>query len=249
MENVAPSGALARRSRQMLQLAFVIIAAGAFITVVGLGLYAVPLAVPGNSVYPFYNVLRGVLFWGGVFVALGGLAFGARAYFTRIDNDLARITGDYLGQYRELDERYWFIRNIDKRGLGYIDAVMVGPPGALVFRIVDDSGNFANEKSNWLKQNRNGEMMPAPINFTEEDVVDIKALRNYLTVNGLGDVPVYGVVVFTRDEAQVQILVKEPVVPVAHLTRLFEMLQSNYLAKERVNQSLVESVANLLYQH
>jgi hypothetical protein len=233
----------------MLQLAFVIIAAGVFITVVGLGLYAVPLAVPGNSVYPFYNVLRGVLFWGGVFVALGGLAFGARAYFTRIDNDLARITGDYLGQYRELDERYWFIRNIDKRGLGYIDAVMVGPPGALVFRIVDDSGNFANEKSNWLKQNRNGEMMPAPINFTEEDVVDIKALRNYLTVNGLGDVPVYGVVVFTRDEAQAQILVKEPVVPVAHLTRLFEMLQSNYLAKERVNQSLVESVANLLYQH
>lgn len=247
MNNVAPSGALARRSRQLLQLAFVVIAIGVFVTVIGLAMYAIPLAVPGNSVFPFYNVLRGFLFWGGALVALGGLAMGVRAYFTRTDNDLARITGDYLSRYQELDNRYWFVRNIKKSGLGYIDAVMVGPPGALVFRIVDNTGQFANEKANWLQKNSRGEYVPARISPTEEDVVDIKALRTFLTRHGLGDVPVYGVVVFTKDESQVEIMVKEPTVPVAHLTRLFDQLQDNYLAKERISQTLVDSVVDLIY--
>lgn len=247
MENVAPSNALARRSRQLLQVSFVVVTAGVFLTAIALALYAVRLAVPSNSVFPFYNFVRGLLFWVGVFIALGGLALGLRAYFTRVDNDLARVTGNYLSRYQELDNRYWFIRNVNKRDLGYIDAVLVGPPGALVFRILDNTGIYANEKANWLKQNASGEYVPARIDPTEEDVVDIKALREFLTRNGLGDVPVYGVVVFTRDEAQVQIAVKDPVVPVAHLPRLFDRLQDNYLAKERINQRLVDAVVNLLY--
>lgn len=247
MQNVAPTGALARQSRQMLQLAFLIVAGGVFITVVGLALYAVPLAVPSNAIFPFYNFLRGAMLFLGVGAALAGLGLAARAYFTRIDNDLARVTGNFLTQYPELNERYWFIRNINKSGLGYIDAVLVGPPGVLVFRITDARGKFFNEKSNWLQEQADGQLMPARINPTRDDIVDINAVREYLTKNGLRDIPVYGVVVFTRDETGAQVMVKEPTVPVAHLSLLISTLQDNYLARERISQSTVEAIVDRVY--
>ena len=247
MQNVAPTGALARQSRQMLQLAFVIVAGGVFIAVVGLALYVVPLAVPSNAIFGFYNFLRGALLFLGIAVAIAGLGVAARAYFTRVDNDLARVTGNILTQFPELDDRYTFIRNINKSGLGYIDATLVGPPGVLVFRITDARGKFMNEKSNWVQENRDGQLVPANNNPTRDDIVDINAVREYLTKNGLRDIPVYGVVVFTRDEATAQVMVKEPTVPVAHLPLLIETLQDNYLARERMSQSTVEAVVNRLY--
>jgi hypothetical protein len=247
MQNVAPSGALARQSRQMLQLAFVIVAAGIFVAVVGLALYVVPLAVPSNAIFPFYNFLRGLLLFLGIGGALAGLALAARAYFTRVDNDLARVTANFLTQYPELDDRYWFIRNINKSGLGYIDAVLVGPPGVLVFRITDVRGKYFNEKGNWLQENAQGQLMPARNNPTRDDIVDINAVREYLTKNGLRDIPVYGVVVFSRYENTVQVMVKEPVVPVAHLPQLISTLQDNYLARERISQNTVDAVVDRLY--
>lgn len=247
MQNVAPTGALARQSRQMLQLAFVIVAGGVFVVVVGLALYVVPLAVPSNSIFPFYNFLRGALLFAGIAGALAGLGFAARAYFTRVDNDLARVTGSFLMQYPELDDRYWFIRNINKSGLGYIDAALVGPPGVLVFRITDARGEYYNEKGNWLIKNKDGQLLPASINPTRDDIVDINATREYLTKNGLRDIPVYGVVVFTNDQTLAPVMVKEPVVPVAHLPQLITVLQDNYLARERISQNTVEAVVDRLY--
>ncbi|MBZ0292709.1 MAG: NERD domain-containing protein [Anaerolineae bacterium] len=245
MENVAPSGALARRSRQLLQLAFVVVAGGVFIAVVGLALYVVQLAVPDNSIYPFYNFLRGMLLFGGVIVAVVGVIIAARAYFTRVDNDLARQVGIYLERY--FDNRYWLVRNVNKTGLGYIDAVLVGPPGLLVFRIVDNEGNFRNEKADWLKQNNNGQWVPARIDPTREDVVDIKAAREYLARHGL-EVPVYGVVVFTKNPTLVKISAKEPVVPLSHLSMLYENLRDQYLAREnRIDQPTVQRIIDLIY--
>ena len=245
MQNVSPSGALARRSRQWLQLAFVIVTGGVFVTILGIALFIIPLAVEGNQIFSLYHFVRTILLFGGVIAALAGVGLAIRAYFTRIDNDLALITGRYLSQH--LDQRFWFVRNISKRGLGYIDAVLVGPPGALVFRIVDVEGVFANERGNWLKQRPNNEWVPARINPTAEDIVDINALREYLAARGLSDVTVYGVVVFTKEEPVTKIMAKEPTVPLAHLSDLMIVLRDNYLARDRIDQTTVKRVVDLIY--
>ena len=246
MENVSPSGALARRSRQWLQLAFVIVTGGVFLAILGIALFIIPLAVEGNQIFGLYNFIRTILLYGGGIVALLGVGLAVRAYFTRIDNDLALVTGRYLS--RELDERFWFVRNISKRGLGYIDAVLVGPPGALVFRILDVEGVYANEKSNWLLQHpKRGEWVPARINPTAEDIVDINALREYLAARNLSDVKVYGVVVFTKEEPVTQIMAKDPTVPLAHLSDLTAVLRDNYLARDRIDQATVKRVVDLIY--
>lgn len=246
MENVAPSGALARRSRQWLQLAFVIVTGGVFMAVIGLALIAIPLAVEGNRVFGFYNFIRTLLLIGGVIVAFAGVGLAVRAYLTRTDNDLANVVGQHLSRY--LGNEFWFIRNISRRGLGYIDAVLVGPPGALVFRIVDLEGVYANERGNWLKQNRGGEWVPAKLNPTEEDIVDIKALREYLRSHNLPEVPVYGVVVFIKNPPLTQIMLKEPTVPAAHLNELRQVLQDNYLARDRIDPALARRIVNLIYE-
>lgn len=247
MQNVAPTGALARRSRQWLQLAFVFVTGGVFLAVIGLALFAIPLFVEANRLFGIYNFVRTVLLAAGILAGLMGLGLAVRAYLTRIDNDLANITGQHLSRF--LGNEFWFVRNISKRGLGYIDAVLVGPPGALVFRIVDYTGVFANERGNWLTQNRSGEWVPAKNNPTADDIIDIKALREYLREKGLPDVPVYGVVVFVREEPLTQLMTKEPTVPVAHLSQLVDVLQNNYLAADRIDAPLVKRVVDLIYEH
>lgn len=248
MHNVSPSRALARRSRQLLQLAFVVVSGGVFLAVVGLVLFVVPLAVPGNSAFPFYNFVRSALLIVGAIAAVAGLVIAVSALLTRPDNALARVTGDYLQQQREFDSRYWFIRHVYRRRLGYIDAVMVGPPGALVFRIMGSTGTFINEGADWLKETRRHTWTPAGINPTRECQIDIKALRDYLAERGLQQVPVFGVIVFTQPEIAVRLTARTSHVPITHLHRLYSILGNDYLAApQRIDQATVERVVDLLY--
>jgi hypothetical protein len=242
MRNVAPTRSLARWARQLLQLSFLVVAAGAFMTALGLALYIIPL-MQENALY---NFVRGFLFIVGIIIVLAGIGIAVRAIIRsqHTDNDLAIVTGDFLQQY--LDDRYTFIRNISKRGLGYVDAILVGPAGALVFRILDNSGVYANEAAGWLVQEK-GQWKPARIKPTKEAVDDIQHLRDYLAQNNLAQVPVFGIIVFTKDPNQVQIMVKEPVVPVTHLNALYENLTKNYLAVERIDTQLAEAAVRVLY--
>jgi hypothetical protein len=245
MHNVAPTRALARRSRHVLTIGFVVSALGVFVAMVGVAMSVIKLAAPSSPSYGFYTFASVVVLVGGVIVFFIGVGLAVRAVTYKTDNDLAMITGKFLGRY--LDERYHFIRNISRKGLGYIDAVLIGPPGALVFRILDKRGTFANEAADWLKQN-NGRWVTAGINPTREAVEDIKHLREYLAQNRLGDVPVYGVVVFTREEPHVYLSAKEPVVPVSTLGSLVANLGSNYLAKERIDPAKVGAIVRILYE-
>ncbi len=248
MHNVAPSRALARRSRQLLQFAFLIVSGGIFLAAVGLVLYVVPLAVPGNSAFPFYNFMRGALLIAGAAAAVAGVATAAAALLIRPDNDLARLTGEHLSRERDLDARYWFVRHVSRRGLGYIDAVLVGPPGALVFRIVGSTGAFINEGADWLKETRSKTWRPAGINPTRECQVDIRALRDYLAQHELGHVPVFGVVVFTQPEKVVRLIAREPHVPITQLRQLHATMSADYLAvRDRIDQATVQRVVDLLY--
>lgn len=247
MENVAPSRSLNRRSTHLLQVGFVVLAIGVFLTIVGLLMVTIPLFPPNHSLYGLYNVAGNIVFLIGLVVALVGVGMAIRAVTRRKENDLALMTGQFLDQY--LDGRYAFIRNINRSGLGYIDAVLVGPPGVLVFRILDNVGSFANETSNWLKQNATGEWVPLGFSPTKEAVDDIQSIRQYLAKRNLGDVPVFGIVVFIRDSSRVQIVEKQPVVPISLLPSLYENLGRDYLSKpDRIPQEVVTVIRRFLLE-
>jgi hypothetical protein len=245
MENAAPARALARRSYQLLQLGFVVVAIGIFLSVIALLGFAIPPIPPGHAQFGLYDFGRKALLIVGIAVGALGLGLAIRAVTRRRENDLALITGDFLRS--SFDGRFSFIRNINRPGLGYIDAVLIGPPGALVFRILDRQGSLANEAADWLKMTSNGEWAPLGFSPTRQAVEDVDHLRTYLAKRGFADVPVYGIIVFTGDETVVQIAQKAPVVPISHLDTLAEDLRGSYLANQsRIPQQLVTAIRRLL---
>jgi hypothetical protein len=245
MQNIAPSRALARRARYLLQVGIIIAVIGTFLAALGLVLFVIQL-VPGPNIPGWYQAIRGALLLAGAAFGVAGIGVAVRAVTRKTENDLALLTGDFLGQY--LDERYTFIRNINPPGAPYIDGVLVGPPGLLVFRILDDEGIFANERANWLEQKKDGSWFPARIRPTREVVDDIQLVRDYLTKHNLGDAPVFGVVVFTKEAPTVSVAVKEPVVPVSLLHSLLDNLKDNYLSKERIPQEMVTALTRLMLE-
>jgi hypothetical protein len=246
MRNIAPTRSLTRRARNFLQLAFFVVAFGAFMSVAGLFMTAIPLvANPSTGVY---NFVKNALFIFGIVVALVGVVLAVRAVTWRTENDLARIVGNALGAY--LDERYTYIRNVSKMGVAYIDAVLVGVQGVLVFRIIDKNGVYLNEGDRWLRLNpRDRRWVPAGIDPTRQALADIRNLQTYLSQRGLPpDTPIFGVVVFIKDAPLVQITHKSPVLPSTQLSGLYAALQSNYLAKERISRGAADAIIRLLYE-
>jgi hypothetical protein len=245
MRNIAPSRALSRRSNQLLTIAFVVAGIGVFIAVIGVALFVVPFAAPSNPSYGTYLFVRGLVLVLGIIVVLVAVGLAIRALTWKKDNDLALVTGRYLEQY--LNDRYTLIRNISKREIGYVDAALVGPPGVLVFRILNQRGIYANEGPNWLKQNQKGEWIPAGINPTREAIADIRKMREFLAKHKMGEIPVYGVVVFLVEPPHAQLMAKEPTVPLTHLKSLNDNLQTNYLAKDRIDLNAVTAIVRLLF--
>ena len=244
MQNIAPSRVIARRTRRLLEIALVLVSGGIFLGILGLALYVVPFTTISETEQVF-DIARAVLLLLGVFTAIAGMGVALRAVTTKTENTLAYETGQTLGRY--LGESYTFIRNINRRRLGYIDAVLVGPPGVLVLRIVGLEGKFLNEGGNWMRANAQGEWRPLwLINPTQEAVEDVRSMRRYLERHNLGDVPVFASVVFTRDESVARLSLQNPVVPATNLPLLHQTLQQNYLAKNRIDKAKADAVVKLL---
>ncbi|MBI1259593.1 MAG: hypothetical protein GC204_19160 [Chloroflexi bacterium] len=246
MRNEAPSRSLVRRANQVKTLALLVGAVGVFVTAIGILGAALPLVYetdPSYGLYVFGYNLALVL---GAALLVTAIALAIRAFTWKTDNDLAMITGRFLADTQVLDDRFDLIRNVSKREIGYVDAVLVGPPGVLVFRILDNEGNFANDGANWLRIKPTNESVPASINPTREAIADIQKMREFLEKRNLPAVPVYGVVVFIKDEQRVRLSAREPVVPPTHLKNIIPNLQPNYLAKDRIDQPTVEAIRRLL---
>jgi hypothetical protein len=248
MRNLAPTRSLTRRARNFLQLAFFVLAFGAFMTVAGLFLTAIPLVATTSPSFGLYNFIKNALFLVGIVIGIIGIVLAIRAVTWRTENDLARIVGNALGAY--LDERYTYIRNVSKMGVAYIDAVLVGVQGVLVFRILDKTGIYLNEGDRWLRVNpRDRRWIPAGIDPTRQALADIRNLQTYLSQRGLPpDTPIFGVVVFIKDAPLVQITSKSSVLPATQLSGLYATLQGNYLAKERISRGAADAIIRLLYE-
>src|SRR4051812_34029481 len=125
MQNLNPTRIIARRGRDVLII-------GALLLLVGLVVDGCAILVLVFGVSTPLGL--GILGLGMLIIPIG-FGFMVRGMTYRMENQPALQVADVLS--RELDGSYTFIRNVSRRGLGYVDAVLVGPPGALVFRIVD----------------------------------------------------------------------------------------------------------------
>jgi len=244
MRNIAPKRALARRSRRLLTLAVFSFLIGLVFSVLALLLFVVPLLVPSNPSFDLYNLLRtGALIFGVLLIILA-VVMVVRALTWRMDNPLAQVTGEALSEF--LGDEYLFLRNVSKSALGYIDAILIGPPGALIFRIIDREGVFFNEGKRWMLQREKGEWLPMRWSPTVEAVEDIQKLRAYLARHDLEQIQVWGVIVMTQPPPQTQVTVDNALVPVAFLDELSYKLSDTYFAKDRVSPSDLAELANLL---
>lgn len=246
MRTTAPTRALTRRAAQGRTLAFFLAAIGVLVLMIGIVLSVIVLVPPASPSRWIYDaVTLGLIGIGGV-VLISAAFVLFRALTIKGDNVLAHVVADELGKY--LSDDYVLIRNVDDREIGYVDAILVGPPGLLVFRILDNTGAYANEGARWLKLKRGTteDWRPADIDATVEVVLDINKTREYFQKR-LGELPVWGIICFTQSPQQVSLLAKEPVVPSAHLTTLHDTLRQNYLAKtDRMAPALVPQIVSLL---
>jgi hypothetical protein len=234
MQNLNPTRIIQRRGREVMII-------GAFLmmgALVAAGFGVLLLLLISNSSLPGTIVL--VI---GLIILAIGIGFMVRGLSYRMENLPALQVSEVLA--RELDAKYSFVRNVSRRGLGYIDAVLVGPPGALVFRIIDKPGIYSNEGADWLERKGGQTFVLSRMNATRECVIDVYALRNYLARQGLPDVPVYGVVVFTSSQAQ--ITGRQPVVPIAELRTLTTVLRRDFLLEDRTTPDKVEATVKAIY--
>jgi hypothetical protein len=236
MQNINPSHSIARRGRYYLFVGGLAFLGGAIALVLGIMFFFFPLWE--TALFDLFQLL--MIITGGVSLLIGVVVM-VRGTTLQKDNPLAYAVGEALTQF--LDNRYTYLRNVSKRRVGYIDAVLVGPPGALVFRIVDESGVWINERAEWINRAR-GKMQPAKINPTRECVKDVYALRKFLARHGLARVPVYAIVVFTSPN--VELSASGPAVPICEIPTLYQIMRRDYLADERIAPPTVRNAVDAI---
>ncbi len=246
MQSIAPTRRLNRRSRDFLMGAALVFLLGAAIAVLGIALHIFSVVVPFNEGYSVYDLTRKALLSLGIGVQFAAMLMALRAVTWKTDNSLARGVGEQLSS--QLDQQFVFIRNISKRGIGYIDAALVSKHGILVLRINKRKGAFFNEGGHWLGRRRQGGWRPLRWNPTREVVADAMKLKEYLADFELQRAPVYAAVVFTREAPDALFQVQNPAVPVVYASGLIAGLSDSYFAETRLGGNSVQEVVNLLYR-
>jgi hypothetical protein len=248
MNNIVPRLELSRRQRQWIVVGMVIAVFGGFVGMIWLAMTVIPLVVEANPGYGAFIFARGLALFVAIVALVVGVVVVVRGVTWRGENEQAKMIGRAIAP--NLDERYTFIRNVNKFGLGYIDAVLLGPPGVLVFRVLSDEGSFLNEGSSWAKKNRNGEYMPLSYNPTTQCLTDVRSLAEFYERRGILNPAqiVFGVVVFTHDPSRVELRVQQPEVPVAHINTVLNTLATTYFAQERLDARAVKRLVDLLHE-
>ncbi len=239
MKNINPSKHVNRRGRFYLFLGIFVFLIGLILVASGMLLLLLP--VLGTTLSAPIAIVS-LIIGGGM--ALAGIGLMFRGTTLKKDNMQAYDVGEAMRSFLGTDARYTFVRNISKRRLGYIDAVLIGPPGVLVLRTVDYQGEWINEGVYWKVRAKNGALRPSSNNPTRECAKDVYALRKYLSKYNLSRVPVYGVVVFTSD--RVKLRGQGPVVPIAEKPTLYQILSRDYLREERINSPQIRKVVDAL---
>lgn len=238
MHSISPERAMARHARRSFITGMVILLIGLLFVAIGVLFVVIPVARA-----PWYSTLKVVtILLGALAVVSGGVLVG-RALMFPVDNQFARHMADIMAP--ALDARYTFVRNISRRGLGYLDAVLVGPNGALVFYFFHRPGDYLCEGNVWYRRHE-GRLRPAAQNPTHEVVKDVRALRDVLRARNLGDMPVYAVVVIAG--AQTRVETQQPVVPVVEMQNVVLALKDSYFSAERAKLPWIDGTIKAIMQ-
>ncbi|MBK8137588.1 MAG: hypothetical protein IPK52_17535 [Chloroflexi bacterium] len=241
MKNVSTQRAITRQAYQFMVFGFGGIALGVFLVVLSAFLGRVPLAAPNTSSASTVQFIAGLLPIVGGVAGLAGFAALMRGATFKRGNPLADRVGTILSH--ALPDEYTYIRSINTFRLGYIDAVLVGPPGVLVFRIVEQGGTLLHEGNRWLKPGPDGNWLPAGFSASRECIVDMRAVKNFLARKQIVTEAIFGVAVLIGDA---KITEKTPVIPGVSLDGLLERLRSGYMAKPRLDPAIAALIATHL---
>lgn len=247
MRNLVTARALARRSRNLLLASILVILLGILAITTGLVMRSIPFVISTNPNYGLYStVQQSLVLLGGAIIIIGILMI-IRAITWRRENPVATQIGRVLAQTMNLDDRYAYIPNLSRRSIGYVDAVLVGPPGVLVFRITTKGGTFFNEGAVWMKQRDKGNWVPLGWSPTKEVIADVNKIREYLQNRNISQIPVFPVIVFVEDEPKTRISTEKPTVPVMQPHELAYGLSNSYFAKtDRIDQLIANKVTDTL---
>lgn len=246
MQNIVPARSLTRRSRNLAFGAVIVIVLGSLLMTLSVFMQTVRLVIETNPNYPFYAFAITATLWLGGWLIVIGIGMGIRAVTWRRDNVLAQQIAESLDDF--LGKQYVYIRNLSRSAIGYVDAVLIGPPGVLVFRITQKGGTYYNKGQYWMKQSDKDDWKPLNWSPTKECVDDIKKIREFLAARGLDTVPVFGVVVFTEDPPATRVTLEEPLVPVLQPHELSYGLVDSYMKNtKRIDIPTVTKVVNSLY--
>lgn len=241
MKNVSTKRAITRQAYQFTVFGFGGVSLGIFLFVLATFLGRLPIAPPGSANAATIRTVTDIMQFIGVVVAVAGSVGVIRGLTFRRSNPLAEKTGAVLS--KALDDEYTYITSINTFRLGYIDAVLVGPPGVLVFRILERRGTLLHEGEKWLKPGQDGTWLPAGFRASRDCIVDMRAVKNHLARHNLQTDAIFGVVVLIGDA---RITEKTPVIPGVTLDGLLERLRTGYMAKPRLDSAAAAAIVALL---
>ncbi|MCY4008591.1 MAG: response regulator [Anaerolineaceae bacterium] len=224
---------LSREAKKLLQVASLAILGGSFVLLVGLALSVIPLIGREGSFAELYHILQQALILAGLLSAVCGLWFLLRANQRRKTDDLlAQEVFQTLA--RNLDARFSFISSSQIRSVCGIDALMIGPPGLLIFKFLHLNGQLYQERGHWLTQNRKGELIPLKNNPTQELLSDMNHIQQRLDGQGLSDFPIFGAILSLNDSDQLQYHANEEIFPLVFAPSLNERLKQSYFFRDRI---------------
>jgi hypothetical protein len=248
MRNVVPTRSLRRRSGALLLGAALVVVLGILSVIISQFLRTVPLVVSDNPNYGFYLFSQSALLVLGFILIVVAIVMAIRAITWKQDNPIAEEVGRVLAGQLNLDDRYSYIRNLSRVSIGYVDAVLVGPPGVLVFRVTERGGTYFNQGAKWMKQKDKGEWQSLSWSPTVEVVEDMRKVREFLQTKGLAQIPIFGVVMFTEDAPATRVTTENPSVPVLQPQELAYGLEDTYFAqRDRLDQLTANKIAETLY--
>lgn len=239
MQNINPSNNVNRRGRFYVVMGIMTGLGGLLACAMGVLFFLLPIL--GSSFSTPAAICLNVV---GLPLALAGAFFIFRGWTLKKDNMVAYDVGEAMRSWT--DNRYTYIRNVSRRKLGYIDGVLVGPPGVLVLRTVEFPGEWINERTEWRYRNKQGKLRAAPTNPTRECAHDVYALRHFLAERRLNNIPVFGLVVFANDNTKLS--GQGPVVPITQKDKIFQILSRDYLQEERIKATQIRATVDALIE-
>ncbi|MBN1285857.1 MAG: NERD domain-containing protein [Anaerolineae bacterium] len=220
---------------------------GFFLTLSGVLLMLIGLVIAVLNVFgggAVQNLLVvGAIILGAVLVVVGAVNF-VRGMRTPTTDPLGARLAQTLVSV--LDSRHLLLRDHSMQANLVVkpDAVVVGPGGVMVLKLINEPGIFRCENETWLKRIAGRDFQSWKRSPTREIIQELDVMREYLASHQLQNVPIDAFIVFTYPAAEIS--VRAPAIAVTTLDYLPGELRHGYLLSDRIDMDLLRQTRRLL---